>query len=143
MGEMEERIESNNVIMGRLLEYSTTVDNLGKSSDETVHFYDRSSSQGTTFTLQTLPSMRLNTSGVVTDVIWGFTFAAVFTIVVTLIAWFFNWCCVCLFFPALHRKRLRRKRLKERRKWILTKQIKEPATQLMPLKHCIEEEDVD
>merc|ERR1712232_271509 len=58
---------------------------------------------------------------------------AIFTFTVALLGIFFNWCCVCIFCPKLHRKRMRRRRIRERRKWIVREQLFSSGIQMIPL----------
>merc|ERR1711862_842303 len=68
-------------------------------------------------------SEHMNTDSIFYDIILGFIFAGIFTFAVALLGIFFNWCCVYTFCPKLHRRRLRIRKMRERRKWILREQL--------------------
>merc|ERR1711982_97373 len=78
-------------------------------------------------------SSRMNTDSIFYDVTLGFIFAAIFTFTVALLGVFFNWCCVCVFCPKLYRKRMRKRKIRERRRWILKEQLFSPGLHVMPL----------
>lgn len=116
----------------------SNIDNIGKSPGGTVNYYSNQSqikhpdSSDRTVTIPFVSS-HMNTDSIFYDVTLGFIFAAIFTFTVALLGIFLNWCCVCVFCPKLHRKRMRRRRIRERRKWILREQLFSPGIQLVPL----------
>jgi len=122
----------------KISDLQSKIDNLGKSSGETVDYYTHPNHRppnsphgnivnhynpsGRTILIPFLSS-RMNTDSIFYDVTLGFIFAAIFTFTVALLSIFFNWCCVCVFCPKLHRKRMRKRRIRERRKWIVREQL--------------------
>jgi len=114
------------------------IDNLGKSTEDIVDYYNHPSKLNLPNALErtvTIPfvSNRMNNDSIYYDITLGFIFAAIFTFTVALLGIFFNWCCVCVFCPKLHRKRMRRRRIRERRKWIVREQLFSAGIQMTPL----------
>jgi len=120
-------------------------DRKGPNSNNTEqHNYDSSSSQShrsppfvtvSNATITTIPILtkHMNTDTILYDITLGFIFAALFTFVVAITGWFLNYCCVCIFCPRLHRKRMKRKRMRERKQWIVRERAFAPGIQLIPL----------